>query len=115
VRHPAETNPDRASRRLDQWLWFARFAKSRSLAARLCAEGAIAVNGAAVARANHAVKPGDIVTVSQGPWERSVRVVALGARRGPVVEAQTLFRETGLARRAAPRWEPLLLMADDDD
>ena len=27
-----------AGRRLDQWLWFARLVKSRSLAARLCAE-----------------------------------------------------------------------------
>ena len=29
---------ERTKARLDQWLWFARFAKSRSLAARLCAE-----------------------------------------------------------------------------
>ena len=32
---------DKAGRRLDQWLWFARFAKSRSLAARLCVAGAV--------------------------------------------------------------------------
>jgi ribosome-associated heat shock protein Hsp15 len=107
---------DKASRRLDQWLWFARFAKSRSIATRLCAEGAVMVNGAAVAKANHTVKPGDIVTLSQGPWRRTVQVLALGARRGPAVEAQTLFHETAVVRRRefAPSWEPLLL-ADDDD
>ena len=33
--------PERAKTRLDQWLWFARFVKSRSLAARLCAAGAV--------------------------------------------------------------------------
>jgi ribosome-associated heat shock protein Hsp15 len=106
---------EKASRRLDQWLWFARFAKSRSLAARLCIEGAIAVNGAPVARANHGVKPGDTVTLPQGPWQRTVQVLAIGTRRGPAVEAQTLFRETAAVRRAdlQPAWEPLL--ADDDD
>jgi ribosome-associated heat shock protein Hsp15 len=110
-----EPKPNRASRRLDQWLWFARFAKSRSLAARLCAAGEIEVNRVAVAKPNHGVKAGDIVTLPQGPWRRTVEVLALGTRRGPAVEAQTLFRETGAARRAnlAPSWEPLLLVDDD--
>jgi ribosome-associated heat shock protein Hsp15 len=110
----SETAPDRASRRLDQWLWFARFAKSRSLAARLCVEGAVVVNGVAVAKANYAVRAGDILTVPQGPWQRTVEVLALGIRRGPAVEARTLFHETGSVRRAdlAPAWEPLLV--DDD-
>jgi ribosome-associated heat shock protein Hsp15 len=108
--------PDRASRRLDQWLWFARFAKSRSLAARLCAGGAVAVNGVAVARANHVLRVGDRVTVPQGPWQRTVEVVALGARRGPALEARTLFRVTAAARRAEsqPQWEPLLDDGADD-
>ncbi|HTZ37885.1 MAG TPA: S4 domain-containing protein [Stellaceae bacterium] len=104
-----------SSRRLDQWLWFARFAKSRSLAARLCAAGAVVVNGVAVAKPNHSVKPGDTIVVPQGAWQRTVEVVALGTRRGPAVEARALFRETGAARRAelAMPWEPLL--ADDGD
>jgi ribosome-associated heat shock protein Hsp15 len=111
-----ETPSDKTSRRLDQWLWFARFAKSRSLGARLCAEGAITVNGVVVLKPNHGVKRGDVVTVPQGPWQRSVQVLALGARRGPATEARTLFRETAAVRRAelAPAWEPLVL-ADDDD
>jgi ribosome-associated heat shock protein Hsp15 len=103
--------PDHASRRLDQWLWFARFAKSRSLAARLCAAGAVTVNGIAVGKANHAVRAGDIVTLPQGRWQRRVEVVALGTRRGPAVEARTLFREEGAARLAElrPKWEELVL------
>ncbi len=31
--------------RLDKWLWFARFAKTRSLAARLIEDGFVRVNG----------------------------------------------------------------------
>jgi ribosome-associated heat shock protein Hsp15 len=106
---------DRTSRRLDQWLWFARFAKSRSLAARLCAAGAISVNGVTVGKANHAVKVGDSVVVAQRGWRRTVRVVALGVRRGPAGEARTLFEDTAAARPAdPPAWEPLLF-ADEAD
>ncbi|HZK88716.1 MAG TPA: RNA-binding S4 domain-containing protein [Stellaceae bacterium] len=111
-----EPAADRASRRLDQWLWFARFAKSRSLAARLCMAGEVAVNGVTV-KANHAVRAGDAVTVPQGPWQRTVEVLALGSRRGPASEARTLFFETSTARRAdlSPAWEPLLADDGSDD
>jgi ribosome-associated heat shock protein Hsp15 len=104
----------KASRRLDQWLWFARFVKSRSLAARLCSAGAVLVNGAAVGKANHAVRVGDIIVVPQRGWQRTVRVMALGVRRGPASEAQMLFEESEAPRRAErPEWEPLLF-ADED-
>lgn len=107
---------EKSSRRLDQWLWFARFAKSRSLAARLCAAGAVAVNGVAVSKANHGVKAGDIVVVPQSGWQRTVRVVGLGTRRGPATEARALFEETAAARRAKlPEWEPLLFADEADE
>jgi ribosome-associated heat shock protein Hsp15 len=100
-------------RRLDQWLWFARFAKSRSLAARLCAAGAVAVNGTAVQAASHAVHIGDIIVVPQGPYCRTVRVLALGLRRGPAAEARDLYEESnGPVRRSEPAWTPLL--GDED-
>jgi ribosome-associated heat shock protein Hsp15 len=104
----------KSSRRLDQWLWFARFVKSRSLAARLCADGAVWVNGIAVSRANHAVRPGDVVEVRRHGWQRTVRVVALGARRGPPVEARMLFQEASTPRRTGlAEWEPLLVVDDE--
>jgi ribosome-associated heat shock protein Hsp15 len=107
---------ERTSRRLDQWLWFARFVKSRSLAARLCAAGMVAVNGVAVSKANHAVKAGDVVVVPQRGWERTVRVVALGDHRGPATEARRLFEETAVSRRAGPpAWEPLLFSDEADE
>lgn len=106
---------DKSSRRLDQWLWFARFAKSRSLAARLCVVGAININGTAAAKPNHAVRPGDVITLLQGPWQRTVEVLTLGSRRGPASEAQTLYRQIAAVHRGdvAPAWEPLLLVDDD--
>ncbi len=107
--------PERAKTRLDQWLWFARLAKSRSLAARLCAAGAVRVNGATVTKPNQTVRVGDFVVVPRGEWQRTVRVLALGVRRGPAAEAGTLYQEAGAAARRhdpSPDWVPLL---DEDD
>lgn len=102
---------ERTKTRLDQWLWFARFVKSRSLAARLCAAGAVAVNGFPVKKANHILRIGDTVVLPQGGWQRTVRVVAFGLRRGPAIEARLLYEETAAVLRLAdlaPTWVPLL-------
>jgi ribosome-associated heat shock protein Hsp15 len=106
--------PERAKTRLDQWLWFARLAKSRSLAARLCTAGAVAINGATVTKPNQAVRVGDFVVVPQGAFQRTVRVLALGLRRGPASEARGLYQEIAATRLSdiAPIWVPLL---DEDD
>jgi ribosome-associated heat shock protein Hsp15 len=112
------TGPDRGKTRLDQWLWFARFAKSRSLASRLCAAGEVAINGATVKKPNQTVRVGDVVVVPQGGWQRTVRVLALGLRRGPATEARTLYEEAAMAaprHRAAPDWVPLLDADDPGD
>jgi ribosome-associated heat shock protein Hsp15 len=112
---PTATAPDRGRTRLDQWLWFARFAKTRSLAARLCAAGEVAINGVTVKKPRQTVRVGDVVVVPQGGWQRTVRVLALGLRRGPAVEARTLYEEAAMAvrvRNTAPDWVRLL---DADD
>ena len=106
-----DRSTETSSRRLDQWLWFARLVKSRSLAGRLCAEGAVSVNQAAVRKPNHSIRIGDIVIVPQGPLRRTVRVLALGARRGPAIEARRLYEELAAPVRLsepAPVWTPLL-------
>ena len=106
-----------STRRLDQWLWFARFAKTRSLAARLCSAGAVELNGAPVRKANQSVRVGDIVAVPQGGWRLTVRVLALAQRRGPASEARGLYEEAAAAlrlRELAPEWAPLLDAAEPD-
>ena len=109
-------SPAPTSRRLDQWLWFARLVKSRSRASRLCAAGAVAVNGSAVKKGNHAVRVGDAIELPQGPFRCTVRVLALGMRRGPAAEARLLYEEPAapvrLSKLAAP-WAPLLVSDED--
>jgi ribosome-associated heat shock protein Hsp15 len=82
-----------SSIRIDKWLWFARMAKTRSLAARLCEAGRVNVGGAVVVKSHHAVRVGDSVSVLQGRARRGLVVRALGERRGPAEEARRLYDE----------------------
>ena len=81
--------------RLDKWLWFARFAKNRSLAAKLVTSGFVRVNGQRVDQAAKAVAVGDVLTVALARTTVVVRIEALGERRGPAPEAQALYRHVG--------------------
>jgi ribosome-associated heat shock protein Hsp15 len=85
------TPPPVEGLRIDKWLWHARFCKTRALAQRKAAAGLIRVNGQRIERASTLIHPGDVLTL---PLARSVialRVLALGARRGPPAEARALY------------------------
>jgi ribosome-associated heat shock protein Hsp15 len=101
--------------RLDKWLWFARFAKTRSLAAKLCSDGHVTVGGMAVLKPSHPVRVGDALTVRQGRMLRRITIRDLGLRRGPAAEARQLYLDVEPPRplRALERdaWVPLI--ADD--
>jgi ribosome-associated heat shock protein Hsp15 len=79
--------------RLDKWLWFARFAKTRTLAAKLVAAGHVRVNGQRSENPAKAVGIGDVLTVALERTTRVVRIEGLGLRRGPAPEAQRLYAE----------------------
>lgn len=79
--------------RLDKWLWFARFVKSRALASKLVEAGGFRVNGQPTAKAHYAVRPGDTLTFPLGPHVRVIKLLALGTRRGPAVEARLLYED----------------------
>ena len=82
---------DRPKERLDKWLWFARFFKSRSISAKAVTGGRVRINGIHAAKASAAVSVGDVLTFVQGSRVRVVEVAALGTRRGPAPEAQALY------------------------
>jgi ribosome-associated heat shock protein Hsp15 len=81
------------SQRLDKWLWFARLAKSRTLAARLVEEGHVRVNRVKADKPANPVKPGDVLTLSLGSRILVLRVMDPGTRRGPALEARGLYEE----------------------
>ncbi|WP_375263515.1 RNA-binding S4 domain-containing protein [Palleronia sp.] len=96
--------------RLDKWLFFARFFKTRSLAAKTVTDGGIRVNGQRVSKPSASVRVGDTLTFAQGRNVRVVTVRAPGERRGPAPEAQELYEDRSPpptpADPAAPRTEP---------
>lgn len=89
----ANKDPDSQSLRLDKWLWYARFFKTRTLAAKLCNAGQVRLSGNAVTKAHQQVRIGDVLTFAQGRYVRVIKVLALGTRRGPVPEARALYED----------------------
>ena len=79
--------------RLDKWLWYARFCKTRSIATTMCRAGQVRVNKVPVRKSNQSVRAGDVLTFSQGPRIRVIRIAALATRRGPAPEAATLYED----------------------
>jgi len=77
--------------RLDKWLWFARFAKTRTLAARMVTSGHVRLNGQRTDSAAKAVAIGDVVTIALPRVTLVVRIEGLGERRGPAPEARLLY------------------------
>lgn len=90
-----------ASQRIDRWLWFARFFRSRSAATRLCAGTGVRVNRRKIQKAAYGLRVGDVITFPQGGVIRVVRVLGLAVRRGPSSEARMLYEELGVVGAGA--------------
>jgi ribosome-associated heat shock protein Hsp15 len=88
--------------RVDKWLWHARFFKTRSMAAREVSDGKVRVNGVRIAKPAHLVGAGDVLTFVQARKVRVIRIEALGTRRGPAPEAQTLYADLEPVRDSGP-------------
>ncbi len=88
----SKEQPQEAGRqRLDKWLFFARMAKSRSIAQNYIQSGNVKVNGLAIRQSSHMVKAGDKLELSFERMDRVLLVKAPGERRGPFEEAKLLY------------------------
>jgi ribosome-associated heat shock protein Hsp15 len=71
------------------------------LAAQLVSRGSVRLNGVrALDPAKH-VRIADVLTIALDRSVRVLRVRAIGERRGPFLEAQTLFEDLSAARTEA--------------
>ena len=77
--------------RVDKWLWHARFFKTRTLAAKIVSGGHVRLNSDKISKPAYSIVVGDVLTFAQGNHIRVIEVLALGERRGPAPEAQTLY------------------------
>ena len=79
--------------RLDKWLWYARFFKTRSLATKLISSGKLRINGEVISKPHRQAQIGQILTFARGPHIRVIRIDEIGKRRGPAAEAELLFTD----------------------
>ncbi|HUY83260.1 MAG TPA: RNA-binding S4 domain-containing protein [Steroidobacteraceae bacterium] len=91
-----------ANRRLDKWLWHARFYKTRGAATTAVGGGKVRVNGER-AKPSRRVAVGDRIELALDGVVADFEVLGFPERRGPAVEARAHYRETetSAARRAA--------------
>ena len=87
--------------RIDVWLWRARFAKTRSLAAAMVERGAVRLthNGlqTRLDKPGRAIHVGDTMVFAIGGRLVELTVEGFGERRGPAEEARALYTLTGPA------------------
>ena len=85
--------------RIDVWLWRARFARTRSLAAAMVERGAVRLthNGTQTRldKPGRTVHVGDRLIFAVGGRLMELKVEALGERRGPAEEARALYSLSG--------------------
>lgn len=81
------------TQRIDKWLWHARVSKTRSLAQKLAIAGHVRINREKVEAASKLVRIGDVLTIVLNRRVLVLKVLGIGARRGPAVEAQALYED----------------------
>lgn len=99
-----------STQRIDKWLWCARFLKTRTLAGKFAASGAVRLtrdgDTGRVEKASALVRAGDRLTFMTGERLRVIEVSAIGARRGPAAEAKLLYTDCSPPPEARPAGNP---------
>ena len=100
----SEQSEVRPSLRIDKWLWFARFFKSRSQATDAVAGGLVHVNDERI-KPSRVIHVDDRLTITRDETRTEVIVTGLPVRRGPATEARQHYTETeaSIAAREARR------------
>ncbi|MEE9161807.1 MAG: RNA-binding S4 domain-containing protein [Candidatus Neomarinimicrobiota bacterium] len=93
-----DTANEKATVRLDRWLWAARLTKTRGEAARACQAGKVKrISADQPGAGGRSVKPGRAVSIgdefllTRRLYKQHVRVAALAERRVPAKIAATLY------------------------
>lgn len=79
--------------RLDKFLWFARFAKTRPLAQDVAESRRLRIDGRVVERAHSTVRIGNVLSFPLHDRVRIIRIDALPSRRGPAAEARACYTD----------------------
>ncbi|QNT78544.1 RNA-binding S4 domain-containing protein [Entomobacter blattae] len=80
--------------RLDLWLWYIRFTRTRSLCTQAIATNSIRVNGQHAQKPHHKIKVGDILTLPHHAGSlhiQTIQVLSLPQKRGSPAEASQFY------------------------
>ena len=85
------------TQRIDRWLWYARFFKTRTLAAKFVSSKTIRLTRdetvTRIEKPAVAIRPGDVLTFTRNERPMIIEIVICGNRRGPATEAATLYND----------------------
>ncbi len=84
--------------RVDRWLWFTRFHKTRTLASAAVQGGHVKVNGER-AKSGNRVVPGDTVELVKDRLLYKLTVLSMPARRGAASEMIKCYQEDAAAQQ----------------
>jgi ribosome-associated heat shock protein Hsp15 len=85
--------------RLDKWLWYTRFFKTRGLATAAVRGGHVRLNGER-ARPGARINVGDRLHIVRDQLRYELTVLGLPSRRGPASEARSCYQEDDASVRA---------------
>jgi ribosome-associated heat shock protein Hsp15 len=89
------TEEDDTWQRLDKFLFFARFCKTRAVAVALIETGSVRINRQPTEKPHARLRPGDIITLPLPRGVLVVQVIALAKRRTSPAQARLLYKEIG--------------------
>lgn len=90
------------SQRIDKWLCFTRFAKTRTVAQERIEGGHVAVNGEKVLKSSRDIKIGDELEILCGMVRFFVRVTGFVEKRVGAPVARTLYENLREPERTTP-------------
>jgi ribosome-associated heat shock protein Hsp15 len=93
--------------RIDKFLWFARFARTRTLAQKLVTAGYVRVNKRKIDNAAAPVAIGDVLTIAANGTVRVVRIAAFAERRGGAPQARLLYEDLIASLGERPPRKPM--------
>ena len=100
-----DTEDDEDRQRLDKWLVYARFVKTRSVALELIGKGRVRLNGNRETKPDRALAVGDVLTLALPHATEVVSVLSVAQKRGSASEAGELYERLESTPRTKPSGE----------
>ncbi|MDA9620031.1 RNA-binding S4 domain-containing protein [Alphaproteobacteria bacterium] len=82
-----------STQRIDVWLWYGRFYKTRSLATRMVRGGKVRLNGKVCKKSSTPVSAEDVLIFSRADDLLIVKIRAFALRRGSASDAKNLYED----------------------